>query len=654
MTRRASWTLALFLVILVVGTGWVFHSGFEQSRQLNLLNAKADAQKYADAVAKFRDFYARHILPRAQDSGMTASHFYHNTSGTLPLPATFVIDFGDFSQQGSGYDVNLLSDLPFPWREPVVLDDFETQALSYLRQNPQEDYWLIEQQGQQNVLRFARADVLKGSCVGCHNTYPGTPKTDWKTGDVRGILVVSRPVADYDQAIGNQMRSSFIQFLLLLFVLAMGLVYFFRQYLRSVATIEQSNADLAQAKDKAEEASRVKTEFLTNITHELRTPLNGISGSSSLLSQLPLNEEAKTLNENIELSARQLQSLVDNVLNFSQLDGHQHAIVNQRMNAFEAWLDDLVAPLLADAEQKKLQIQCDCQAMPAFIEIDADKLKTVMHHLLDNAIKFSPADQQATIDIRISQQPWPDDGIDALCISITDQGCGIQSGVLNRIFDAFSQADGSLTREMSGLGIGLSICQKILTLLDGRLEVISEAGKGSTFTVWIPFHGQWHQPYARKRKRYTAHPPLAQQDSHTWATYPNAKVLVVEDNVTNQKVIAAMLKKCQVQVDIANNGEEGLQCLKQSSYDLVLMDIQMPVKDGYQATLEWRAYEKQHHQTPVTIVAVTAQALEQDRLHVMDVGMDAYYTKPLQFHLIQNILQTWLPRISHSLMKYPG
>jgi len=191
-SRYIAIILALFLT---AGSGFVLWNSFQNAKEINEASAVEEAQRLATSIAEFRNFYSTKIVPEARDAGVTITHNYTNQPNALPLPATFAKDFGDFINSGNtDFEVRLYSDKPFPWRTNTDLDEFEVWALKQLTETKQDAVWRFEKKNGQSVIRFARADPLGESCVGCHNNYPGTPKTDWKVGDLRGILEITSPI----------------------------------------------------------------------------------------------------------------------------------------------------------------------------------------------------------------------------------------------------------------------------------------------------------------------------------------------------------------------------------------------------------------------------------------------------------------------------
>lgn len=256
-SRYIAIILALFLT---AGSGFVLWNSFQNAKEINEASAVEEAQRLATSIAEFRNFYSTKIVPEARDAGVTITHNYTNQPNALPLPATFAKDFGDFINSGNtDFEVRLYSDKPFPWRTNTDLDEFEVWALKQLTETKQDAVWRFEKKNGQSVIRFARADPLGESCVGCHNNYPGTPKTDWKVGDLRGILEITSPI----QALESAAIGSFKQSLIIMLGVIVGMISLLILVLKRMrkalklaheALVETSRSDQL----KAEEIERRK------------------------------------------------------------------------------------------------------------------------------------------------------------------------------------------------------------------------------------------------------------------------------------------------------------------------------------------------------------------------------------------------------------
>lgn len=256
-SRYIAIILALFLT---TGSGFVLWNSFQNAKEINEASAVEEAQRLASSIAEFRNFYSTEIVPKARDAGVTITHNYTKQPNALPLPATFAKDFGDFINSGNtDFNVRLYSDKPFPWRTNTNLDDFEVWALKQLTETKQDAVWRFEKKNGQSVIRFARADTLGESCVGCHNNYPGTPKTDWKVGDLRGILEITSPIQSLESAaIGSFKQSLFIMLGVIVGMISL-LILVLRRMRKALRLAHQALTETSRSDQlKAEEIERRK------------------------------------------------------------------------------------------------------------------------------------------------------------------------------------------------------------------------------------------------------------------------------------------------------------------------------------------------------------------------------------------------------------
>lgn len=466
--------------------------------------------------------------------------------------------------------------------------------------------------------------------------------------------------------------------------------------------------DLDAARKLAEQAAAAKSEFLANMSHEIRTPMNGILGMLQMLQATKLDSIQSDQLETIDKSANSLLTIINDILDLSKIEAGKLELDRVEARPIDI-LEDVVALLYQSAAAKgmALAIEPDTNVFNSF-QLDASRLRQVLLNLVGNAIKFTP-----TGSVRIGAQASHLTGQNwSLHFSVIDTGVGIDHETQAHLFDAFTQADASTTRQFGGTGLGLAISQRLVNLMGGTISITSVLDEGSTFsfdiearrtathlqphftrptTVSLSLTSGWTVFFQSLLNRWGAtiiepaqHPTAAWQicegsqttlkisqsgktDSQEIPlplsqakigiafglqtpkaksispniTFEGKRILVVEDNLVNQKVVKGLLKKLKLKVDIANNGREALTALQNStSYALVLMDCQMPEMDGFEAARAYRKSENGDSKLP--IIALTANAMEGDEALCLAAGMDAYLSKPIRFNTLQDMLALWI------------
>ncbi|MBU6234398.1 MAG: response regulator [Alphaproteobacteria bacterium] len=399
-----------------------------------------------------------------------------------------------------------------------------------------------------------------------------------------------------------------------------------------IQDVQKAHERAMRAIGEAEKANLAKSEFLATMSHELRTPMNGIIGMAGMLESTSLNEEQKEYNGIIVKSATSLLAIVNDILDLSKIEAGGIELEPQPFPLRKA-ITDTIELFMPVAMDKGITLEAELgRTLPRFVEGDEGRVMQILRNLIGNSIKFT---DRGAVRLTVKR-----DG-KVIHFAVADTGIGIPENQQKMIFDKFTQANNTSTRKYGGTGLGLAISKQLVELMDGKIGVTSEVGKGSTFWFTLPLLECAEADDAMDT--YT--PRNQKQQKPEDVMNRSANILIAEDHPTNQFLIKRILTKHGfTNIDMVENGQQAVDAFKTCAYSIVLMDGMMPEMDGYEATRQIRVYE-QTKGVHVPVIAMTANAMVGDREKCLEAGMDDYISKPIDAQKFMKLMSKWLPSI---------
>ncbi len=394
------------------------------------------------------------------------------------------------------------------------------------------------------------------------------------------------------------------------------------------SALHRALVDLTEARDVADAASVMKSQFLANMSHEIRTPLNGVLGMAQAMAMASLEPSQRERLDVIRSSGESLLAILNDLLDLSKIEAGKLEFDEEPFDLAEL-ASGVHATFAPVAQEKGLGFSLRIEDGARGIwKGDSVRVRQVLYNLISNALKFT---SQGEVEVLIDAPEL--EGFRALRARVTDTGIGIAPDKLATLFDKFVQADSSTTRRFGGTGLGLSICRELVALMGGRIDVRSAEGAGTCFEIVLPL--VWLSPES------LVVPAAVLPDEKPSNDRPPLRVLAAEDNATNQKVLRTVLEPLGVDLEIVDNGQEAVKAWLAGGFELILMDVQMPVLDGVAATREIRALEVERGLKRTPIVALSANAMKHQVAEYLDAGMDAHLAKPIQLDKLYALLNSY-------------
>jgi len=422
----------------------------------------------------------------------------------------------------------------------------------------------------------------------------------------------------YDAHMGNW-RDGHLKSIAILIVLNFLTIIMIIFFLRRGNIELKLQEEIFIAKEKAEQASLAKTKFVSNTSHEIRTPLNAMIGFIDLLYETPLNEDQKNYLKKMNTAAENLLDLINSTLELSRIESGQLLLETSSFHLKEM-LAGTIELLKVNAEKKKIRLdfELDTELESLVVETDKIKLRQILVNLIGNSIKFTDI---GSVNLKLKKIILPN-MTEALYFQIKDTGIGIPKNKQDKLFRPFIQIDNASNQRLEGSGLGLSICKMLIDFLKGTIWITSTEGEGSIFHFQIPLTVKEKSvsDVSSKEKKMTNHKNILEEKK---------SILLVDDSDDNKNLILLFLKKYALTIDLASNGREAYELFMKKKYDLVFMDMMMPVMDGFESTRLIREFEKKNNQSPIPIIALTAYGLNEEKDKCITAGCTKHLLKPV-------------------------